>query len=295
MLIRIASGDHPICLGQAARVERALRALPESPEVVAVTVESARDPALQIERLAWRLHQGQADAAVCIAACLAVGLPQGIEVGAVLRGSDPRYFFVSLGKGALRELEEDAKVVTWDAVCRAQVLHGYPYLNVEPVRSWAGLHEGLRHGEWAAACLPPEVVQAGSTWGLRTEEIDVEEVMPAIGQGDLALLIPEGERHPLVTSVNQDDTMARLRLESAFWWQALEACNTVATARVVLSNGAVELTGIIADADGAWLVRDTARGPELSDEAIAQELAESCKAMASKHLARQGGSDRAAS
>lgn len=295
MVIRVASGDHPICLGQAARVERLLGALPGSPEVVAVTVESARDPALQIERLAWTLRQRQADAAVTLAACLAVGLPQGIEVGAVLRGSDPRYFFVSLERGALSELEKGAEVVTWDAVCRAQVLYRYPHLNVEPVRSWAGLHEGLRHGEWAAACLPPEVVEAGSDWGLRTEEIDVDEVVPAIGQGDLALLIPEGERSSLVTAVNQDETMARLRLESAFWWQAMEICGTVATARAVLSDGTVELTGIIADAEGAWLVGDTARGPELSDEAIAQELAESCKAMAGKHLARKDGSERAAS
>lgn len=281
--IRVASGDHPIDLGQCAAAERLLRAIPDGPDVIGVPVESSRDPALLVERLAWALSQGQADGAICCAACLAVGLPQGVEVAAIFSAGDPRYQCVSLEKTSLDDQAPGSNIVAWDAVSRAQILHRYRSLNVEIAESWADLFEGLRHSRWAAGCLPPQVVQAAPQWGLVYTPIPPEAVMPAIGQGIQVVLSLEGEKPPPIAALNEEETECQLRVESAFWWQAMEDCGTVATASASCRGEEAEVRGMIAEADGAWLVSDTLTVSAEEAEAGAQTLAETCKSLSRKN------------
>jgi porphobilinogen deaminase len=294
-VIRIASGDHPIDLNQAAHLERTLRSLPEAPDVIAVTVESSRDPSLHIERLAWALHQGHADAAVCPAGYMSSGLPEGIQVAAVCPYGDPIYQCVALEHPSMADLPPDSKIVTWDAVARAQILHKFPGRTVETARTWAGLFEGLRHRVWAAACLPPEVVEAGGHWGLHAEPVDASMILPAIGLADLALFTRDDSKVSLVSDINDPITEARLRIESAFWWQAMEICGTVATAVAEVGEDKVDLVGVIAEAEGAWLVRNTTLVSPDNGEYAAQDLAETCKKAAKEREAAGSRRERAAS
>lgn len=275
--IRLTSGDHPIDLRRSAVVERSMRALGDDVDVIAVLVEAAKDPGAYVERLADSLFRQEADAAVCPAGFLSGGVPQGVEVGAVFQECDPSYMCISSGEPDLARLEPGARVASWDSVARAQIMHHFPKLDVRLHRSWSGLFEELRHGMWAAACLPPDVLEAGTRWGLSVAPVDREKVLPAIGQADVAMLTLAGYAHPLVTALNDPATETRLRFECAFWRCAVEVPGSVATARASLGGDMVSLTGVIASADGEWLVRDEGESSVKFGRFVAEDVAESCK------------------
>jgi len=275
--IRLASGDHPIDLRRSAVVERSMRALGDDVDVIAVLVEAAKDPSAYVERLADSLFRQEADAAVCPAGFLSGGAPQGIEVGAVFQEGDPSYICLAVGEPNLEDLDPGARVASWDSVARAQILYHYPELDVMAHRSWSGLFEGLRHGSWAAACLPPDVLEAGTRWGLHAATIDQNKILPAIGQADVAILTLAGYAHPLVTALNDPATESRLRFECAFWRCAMEVPGSVAAAKATLGGDMVSVTGIIAATDGSWLVRDEGESSLQFGRFVAEDVAESCK------------------
>jgi len=275
--IRLSSCDHPIDLRRAAQVERFLHALSDNVEVAAVLQESSRDPNAYVGRLVDSLFRQEADAAVCPAAFLSAGVPQGIEVAAVHREGEPSYICVAVGEPDLRALEPGAKVAAWDAVSRAQLSFLHPDLSIAPIHSWSDLFEDLRHGAWSAACLPPYALAAGNTWGLRTSPIDPDHLLPAIGQSEIALLSLAGYAHPLVASLNDPATERRLRFECAFWRCAMEIPDSVATASASLNGDMVSVTGLIAGTDGTWLVRDEGEAAVKFGEFVAEDVAESCK------------------
>ncbi|HXI04467.1 MAG TPA: hypothetical protein VNI57_14940, partial [Candidatus Saccharimonadales bacterium] len=227
------------------------------------------------------------DAAVCPAGMMSAGLPPGVEVGAIFADGERAYRWVSCGRTGPGSLAHGATVVTWDDVSRAQILFRYPGLQVESARGWTKVFSGLRQGIWGAACLPPEVVDAGSLWGLDTGLIAIDEVMPAIGQGSAAILTPRAGVDPVVRGLNCPDRARRLRLESAFWWNVTDIPGTVVTASARFEEGRVIVEGLVAEADGAWLVSDRGEAGEAYAAAVVRDVADSCREMTWGRRARK--------
>ncbi len=278
--IRLASGNDAVHLKQAARVEHALLEAGSGFRIVAVPVEGEGGSSLLLEALGERIVAGAAEAAVCPAGLLSSGLPPGVEIGAIFRDSSPAYMWVSCGRPGPGALPHGAMVVTWDDVARAQILFRYPNLHVTSARGWTRVFEGLRQGNWGAACLPPEVVEAGSLWGLDSGVIAESEVMPAIGQGAAALLIPSGTADPHLALLDDPDSRRSLRLESTFWWNAMDLPGSIVTARAVFEGERVRLEGLIAEAEGAWLITDSGEAPVAWGESMVRDLADSCRELA---------------
>jgi hypothetical protein len=80
----------------------------------------------------------------------------------------------------------------------------------------------------------------------------------------------------------------RLRLESIFWWNAMDVPGTVATAGVLVKGDRLVVEGIIVEADGQWLIRDSAEGTAQYGEMIARDVADSCRDLARKRLSLAG-------
>jgi porphobilinogen deaminase len=280
---RLASASSPNALAQTARMSCLLeRRLPPM-KVVDVNLEIPRDPTKQVGRLIDRLRAGDVDAALCSAVRLPLPLPEGVAIGAVLRDRDPRYHCVSSGAPPMEFLDRSAKVVTCDAIARAQILHRFPRLATEFTCPSREIFDALRQGAWAAACLPPEILDVGSLCGLKSEPIPEGKVLPAVGQGLVALLVrAEADSSGRLADLNDRDLEFRLHLESLFASMICVEPDCVATARATRSGSTVELTGMLADRNGEWLVLVQAEVLSGKAEQSVRRLVDSCLCLARK-------------
>ena len=276
--LRLASSSSPMALAQAARVGHRIATRLDSLMVVEVFVETPMDPEKQVGRIAEKVRDCVADAGVCSASRLGSALPAGVVLAALLRDRDPRYRCVSPERPALAGLPGHARVVTCDAVSRAQIRHRYPRLQVDlAAPSWE-IFAGLRHRAWDAACLPPEIFDVGSLAGLSSELIAPEEVVPAVGQGIVAILARcDDERvRARLAEIDDPDLEVSLGAERAFLASVSGMMEGAATARAVPGGRGVELTGVLAHRDGDWLVSLDCRAAPGSEAQEARRLAESC-------------------
>jgi hydroxymethylbilane synthase len=285
---RLASSSSPMALAQTARVGNRIAARLEPLRVVEIFVETPLDPGRQVERIAERVRDEGADAGICAASRLGGSLPHGVIVAALLRDREPHYRCVSPERPSLDHLPRHARVVTCDAVCRAQVLHRLPRLQADlAAPSWE-IFAGLRHHGWDAACLPPEIFDVGSLAGLASERIDAEEVVPSVGQGVAAILARADDTRvrERLARLNDVDLEIAFRAERAFLAGLADMpLDSVATARAVRTGWWVEMTGVVAQRDGRWLARLAGRLSAESAEAEARQLAASCRERAAREAA----------
>ena len=277
-VLRLATTSNPTAIAQAARVGYRLETVLRPLAVVEVFVETPMDPIRQIARLGERLVDGSADAALCPASRLPAALPPGVVVGALIRDRDPRYRIVTPRHPTLAALPPHAKVVVCDPVARAQIRHRFPRLQVETAPPGWEVFAGLRHRAWDAACLPPEGFDVGSVSGLCTEAVAAEEILPAVGQGELALLVraDAGKVRERLSGIADRELEAALGAERAFLAGVAAIAGTVATARVVRAGWSAEVIGLLAHPDGEWEIREEARSPLERLAETTRRMAEAC-------------------
>ncbi|MBI3447912.1 MAG: hypothetical protein HY049_03195 [Acidobacteria bacterium] len=243
------------------------------------------------------LRDGTADAAVLRAADPALDSREGAVLVAVLSGRDARYRCVSRSRPALSLLLPGARVAAADDVALAQMRAAHPLLRLERIGDPAALPEQLRHGEWAAACLPVDAFDGGAFWGLRVETMEVEEILPPAGQGAIALLAARSDARVREALRSLDDRDARrcVDAERTFVRESGDVPGTVAAAHAIVRDGRLELCALIAEEDGRWIARDAAEAESVFGEILAREVADSCGEAAAR-LSRAGpGLKRAAS
>ena len=278
--LRLASSSSPMALAQAARVGHRIATRLDSLMVVEVFVETPMDPEKQVGRIAEKVRDFVADAGLCSASRLGPGLPGGVILAALLRDRDPRYRCVSPERPILAGLPGHARVVTCDAVSRAQIRNRYPRLQVDLAPPSWEIFAGLRHRAWDAACLPPEIFDVGSLAGLSSELIDPEEVVPAVGQGVVAILARSDDPRvrERLAEIDDPELETAFGAERAFLAGVSETMQgaVAATARAVRRGWALELTGLLAHRDGDWLVSLDCEAAGGSEAREAKRLAESC-------------------
>jgi len=285
--LRLASSSSPMALAQAARVGHRIATRLDSVMVVEVFVETPMDPDRQIGRIAEKVRDFVADAGACSASRLGSALPPGVVLAALLRDRDPRYRCVTPERPSLAALPGHARVVTCDAVSRAQIRNRYPRLQVDLAPPSWEIFAGLRHRAWDAACLPPEIFDVGSLAGLSSELIAPEEVVPSVGQGVVAILARSDDARVRERLAEIDDPELEIALaaERAFLAGVSHLSQGAATARAIRKGWALELTGLLAHRDGDWLVSLDGRAAAGSEIQEARRLAESCLERAAKKRA----------
>jgi len=293
---RLAAVGEVSSLAPLARIARALERRSDPPAAVVVTVEPWCGPAEPLSAVQRKLVEGGIDAALCPATRLPESLPREIEVGAILRCRDPRYWYVSFHEEDLAHLPAEAKVVTCDAVARAQICYRFPSLQVEMSPPSEVIAAGLRHEVWRAACVPGDVAESDPSLASHGALVPPEEVTPIVGQGLVAVLLRAGggSLRDAVQLLNEPVPEHCLRAERAFLARLAPLADRVATARATRNGGMLELTGVLAERDGRWLVADQAQAPARFGEVVALEIADSCRSLAAGGLPERDPAGRTA-
>jgi hydroxymethylbilane synthase len=206
------------------------------------------------------LLDGRVDLAVHSLKDLPTELPDGIALAAVGAREDPRDALV--GRGPLRwvELPQGAVVGTSSLRRRAQLRHFRPDLQVIDLRGNVDtrLAKLDRHAEWSAILLAVAGLVRLGLGGRIGERLPAEVMLPAPGQGALAVTGRAGDEPALAAArqaVHHAPTALAVAAERAFLRRLEGGCQVPVAALAVTADGnGVVLHGRVVSVDGTRLV-----------------------------------------
>jgi hydroxymethylbilane synthase len=270
VLVRIGSRGSRLALTQAEQAAALLRRPGIEIAFVPITTAGDRDRTSPFGQIGQRgvfvkeieeaLLAGRIDVAVHSAKDMTSDDTEGLSIGAYLERDDPRDALV----GAV-ELRPGMRIGTASVRRRAQLLAAEPTISVEPMRG--NVETRLRKmGERGldaivlASCGLDRLGLADEI-GLR---LDPELMLPEAAQGALALQVRAGEEE-LVAHADHAETRRRVEPERA----CVALIGAGCLAPVAAHHDGTTLHALIADEDGAWVVRRSGDDPV----ALADELA----------------------
>lgn len=283
--LRIATRPSPLALWQARTVASLLEATWSGVETSIVEVRTAGDrraeaPISQVggqgifvKEVQAAVIDGRADVAVHSAKDLPSTTPPQLQIGAVPLRGDPRDCLVG---EALGDLGPGALVATGSVRRRAQLAWMRPDL------SFVGLRGNIatrldRCPEGGSVVVAVAALERLGLMARCTEAMAPETMTPQVGQGSIAVECRADDRDTAEVLAGLDNQSARLTLtaERAFLERLGGGCDQPVGAYCVHypDDKRIEVTGMIASADGRVLLRRSVHGNEEEAGAVGSRLA----------------------
>jgi hydroxymethylbilane synthase len=267
-VLRIGSRGSPLALAQASLVRARLAAAhgiaAERIElkVIRTTGDVIRDrPLAEVggkglftKEIEEALLAGDVDLAVHSAKDMPTVLPAGLSIAAVLPREDPRDALISRKAQSLRELASGAVLGTASLRRQALVKRARPDLTVVNFRG--NVETRLRKLEEGMADATLLAVAGLNRLGLAhaaTEVLPVDEFLPAVGQGIIALETRDDDARTrsLLEPIDAPEDATALAAERAFLAVLDGSCRTPIAGHASIRDGRVHFRGLIARPDGS--------------------------------------------
>ena len=228
------------------------------------------------------LLAGAIDLAVHSLKDLPTELPPGLCITAIPTREDPRDVLITASELPLNDLLNGAKIGTTSPRRKAQLLHIRPGLQVVDVRGNVDtrlrkLHETDLDGIILAAA---GIKRLGKSEVI-TQFFDVERMVPAVGQGALAIETREADDRieKLLTPLNDHETAAEITAERAVLENLGGGCQVPIGAYAKHVDGELSLISVVCHPEGALRIVERAKGKlnaaQHLGEVVAEKLRES--------------------
>ena len=229
------------------------------------------------QELEAELRAGSADCAVHSLKDLPVQDPRGLTIGCIPARGEARDVLISRAGQCLAYLPEGSLVGTSSLRRSAQLLASRPYLRTASLRGNVDtrLRKALE-GQYDAILLAGAALLRLELAGHVTEWLPLDIMLPAPGQGALAVQCRSSDRETLEVLGSLEDTPTRqaVTAERAFLSGLGAGCSLPVAAYAGPSAenaGTLHLTGLVISPDGRQTLRLNARGQH--PEALGQRLA----------------------
>lgn len=224
-----------------------------------------------------------ADLAVHSAKDLPGQLPKGLCISAFPMRADPRDALVSRDGLGFYELPEGARVGTSSARRREQLLVNRQDIFIEPLRGNVGTRlSKLVEGQYDALVLACAGLDRLSLSDKITERISPDLILPAAGQGSLAIETREDDPvSALVKKLNHEETALRVIAERAVLLTLGGDCNVPIGAYSEIDGSRLVLRGLLVNYDEGTIIRVTESGNKHDASAIGE--------LVGQNLLSQGG------
>ena len=275
---------------QAGLVSTVLQISTKGDRVVDRSLAALGTDGVFVKELERALRERRADYAVHSCKDLPSTLPDDMTIAAIGKREDPRDAFCSERYASLDALPAGAIVGTSSPRRRAQLQALRPDLVFETIRGNVDTRlRKLRDGEFDAIVLAMAGLTRLGLAATYTVAIDPNLVIPAVGQGALAIEIRAGdadsELGQRIASVMRDDaTDLAVRAERAFLRTLRGGCQAPVGAHATIANGALRLDAAICAVDGSRIVRGNDSTRELNVANV-----EALGAALGKRLLAEGG------
>jgi hydroxymethylbilane synthase len=228
------------------------------------------------------LRSGAIDFAVHSLKDLPTEQPEGLSLGAVLSREDPSEVLIARNGGRLADLPAGARLGTSSLRRRAQVMALRADLDIVDIRGNVPTRiQKVQRGEYDATLLAMAGLRRLELTDAVSEVFGAEVMLPAPGQGALAVQVRAGDARILRIVTAIDDLPTRLataaerRVLNALEGGCQAPIGALAT---WTAPGTLHLAGIVAGVDGLHLVR-AAEERRVDDERAALGLGESVAAV----------------
>jgi hydroxymethylbilane synthase len=204
------------------------------------------------------LLAGAVDLAVHSLKDMETWLPDGLEIACVLARDDPRDALLATKATSLVGLPPGAKVGTASLRRQAQLLRFRPDLAVMPIRGNVNTRiDKLAAGEFDAIVVALCGLERLGKAGLTTEILAPDMMLPAVGQGALAIECREGDDtlRQLLEPLHDPGSAARVGAERAMLAALDGSCRTPIAGLAECTGGLLTLEGLLIKPDGSSEIR----------------------------------------
>jgi hydroxymethylbilane synthase len=259
-------------------------------EVLDVSLSKIGDKGLFTRQIETELLAGSIDLAVHSLKDLQTEQPDGLIIGAVCERETPNDVFISKTGGSIDDLAKGARVATGSLRRRSQLLHYRYDLKIEEIRgnvptrlrkfdesdldgmilAYAGLHR-LGFGERVNQLIPFEIM------------------LPAVGQGAIAIEIREQDKRTANAVAKLDDHTTDLCVtaERAFLRKLEGGCQVPIGALAALDGNVLKLEGMVGSLDGAVVFRESIMGDAAAAGSLGLQLADKLIEIGARELLDQ--------
>ena len=229
------------------------------------------------------LFDDRIDVAVHSLKDVETALPEGTEFAAILEREDVREVFISRKFRSVREMPPGARLGTSSLRRRAQATYVNPEIEMVDFRG----NVQTRLGKLEAGVADATFLARAGLNRLKSSEnyfhdIPVDEMLPAVAQGAIALHIRSNDRtaRAAVAPLNHAATAACVTAERAFLARLDGSCRTPIAGLAELRGSEVHFRGEILSVDGKQCFKVERHGPAADANALAIAAAEELLAAA---------------
>ncbi len=285
--IKIGTRTSRLALWQANFVAAQLKKFFPALEVELVHVHTTGDKILDAplakiggkglftKELELQLARGEIDLAVHSLKDVPTDLPEGFQIAAVTKRAQPFDAFVSEKFSSFAELPEGAIVGTSSLRRAAQLLNRRPDLRIKNLRGNVDTRlKKLDAGEFDAIILAAAGLERLGH-ATRIREL-LPEIIPAAGQGALAIEIRDGDEKisELVGKLNDEETFLATSVEREFLREVGGSCQVPVGVFAQVENNRLTVRALISSLDGKNFVAEKVEVPLYESRGLGKRLAQ---------------------
>jgi len=287
-ILKLGTRGSALALAQATTVAGLLRARHPGLVVHVVTMTTRGDVRRDVPLAALggrgvftaeiehALRAGEVDLAVHSCKDLPSELAADMRLGALLPREDVRDVLVSRDGRGLRALAPGARVGTSSPRRAFQLRAARPDLEILDVRGNVDTRlRKVERGDYDAIVLAAAGLRRLGLADRIVEWLDVGDVLPAVGQGAIAVEVRADDARTLSLVAAMDDAPTRVAVtaERAFLARLGAGCMAPTGAHGTLHDGVLVIDAFVGSADGT-MVRGWVRGDATDAAALGRTLAE---------------------
>lgn len=289
-LVRIGTRGSALARWQTEHVAGLLRAAHPGLEVEITVITTQGDRMLDqplasiggkgvfTAELEAALRGGTIDFAVHSLKDLPTDSPEGVTLGAITQRADPSDVLVSRDGRTLKTLPMGSVVGTSSRRRAAQLLHLRPDLEIRDLRGNVDtrLRKVLEAGEYDAIVLAYAGLARLGLLNAVTEKLSFDDMLPAPGQGALAIQSRDDDSSALLAPLADANTTAAVTAERAFLAGLGGGCSLPIAAYGEVIDGEIRLRGRVSAPDGSQQIDVALHGTDA--ETLGYQLADAALA-----------------
>lgn len=250
-------------------------------QFVDLSLSAGAGKGLFTKEIEEQLFRGEIHLAVHSLKDLPTMLPDALTVGAVLLREDARDVLVTKKYASLDELPSGARLATSSIRRKAQLLARRPDLQIEEIRGnvETRLHKLIERAELDATVLAAAGLKRlgilEKRFELRWQVLEPEVMIPAVGQGAIAVEVREQDfsTQEQLAALNDADTMARVTAERAFLHQMGGGCQVPYAAHATVEGEQLRLLAGVFSEDGRQAKRAEVSGQKEDAAELGEQAA----------------------
>jgi hydroxymethylbilane synthase len=302
--LRLGTRRSPMAMAQSGQVADAITRLTgRAVELVGIISagDVSKDQLTQIggtgvfvSALRSALLAGEIDLAVHSMKDLPTAQPEDIALAAVPPRDDPRDVLIAAGGAKLADMAPGARIGTGSPRRAAQLLMLRDDICPVPVRGNAGTRLAkVESGELDAVVLGYAGLTRIGRLGEATQVFEPDEMLPAAGQGALAVECQAGREELIALLSGIDDSFSRAATTAErSMLGALQAGCAAPIGAYAAVTDVLRLRGVVVAVDGGMALRGSASGPLATADALGRQVARDLLSRgAGRYTAVSGGHD----